>query len=199
MSDDYHGKLSVFKDNSKGSITFVAWRRKIITHAAEWGGETAKQVMLGQLAGVPPDENIDKCNRMYIDLIYNLDKRIYSEDRYTAQGTAEANMYADEGVQAVRTGDITAAGKKRLDAIIKKLCTKYFNLLVTLTSTDDDDEDSNANDIVMLHEHDHEATRLKQIWKELEDTYDDYPDYVIMELKHQLGHGTQTNKTNRSV
>ena len=58
MSDDYHGKLSVFKDNSKGSITFVAWRCKIITHAAEWGGETAKQVMLGQLAGVPPDENI---------------------------------------------------------------------------------------------------------------------------------------------
>ena len=66
------------------------------------------------------------------------------------------------------------------------MCTKYFNLLVTLTSTDDDDEDSNANDIVMLHEHDHESTRLKQIWKELEDTYDDYPDYVIMELKHQL-------------
>ena len=61
--------LSVFKDNAKGSITFVAWRRKIITHAAEWGGETAKQVMLGQLAGVPPDENIDKCNRMYVDLI----------------------------------------------------------------------------------------------------------------------------------
>ena len=38
--------LSVFKDNAKGSITFVAWRRKIITHAEEWGGETAKQVML---------------------------------------------------------------------------------------------------------------------------------------------------------
>ena len=66
--------LSVFKDNAKGTITFVAWRRKIITHAGEWGGETAKQVVLGQLAGVPPDENIDKCNRMYVDLIYNLDK-----------------------------------------------------------------------------------------------------------------------------
>ena len=73
--------LSVFKDNAKGTITFVAWRRKIITHAGEWGGETAKQVVLGQLAGVPPDENIDKCNRMYAYLIYNLDKRIYSKDR----------------------------------------------------------------------------------------------------------------------
>ena len=178
--------LSVFKDNAKGSVTFVAWRRKTITHAEGWGGETAKQVMLGELAGVPPDENKEKCNRMYVDLIYNLDKRIYSDDRYTSQEAAQANAHVDEGVQAVRTGDITAAGKKRLDAIIKKLCTKYFNLLNTLTCTDDDDEDSNANDIVMLHEHDSETNRLKQIWKELADTYDDYPDYVIMELKHQL-------------
>ena len=73
--------LSVFKDNAKGSVTFVAWRRKIITHAEEWGGETAKQVMLGQLTGVPPDETQERCNRMYVDLIYNPDKRIYSEDR----------------------------------------------------------------------------------------------------------------------
>ena len=76
--------LSVFKDNAKGSVTFVAWRRKIITHAEEWGGETAKQVMLGELAGVHPDENKEKCNRMYVDLVYNLDKRIYSDDRYTS-------------------------------------------------------------------------------------------------------------------
>ena len=130
--------LSVFKDNAKGSVTFVAWRRKIITHAEEWGGETAKQVMLGELAGVPPDENKEKCNRMYVDLIYNLDKRIYSDDRYTSQEAAQANAHVDEGVQAVRTGDITAAGKKRLDAIIKKLCTKYFNLLNTLTCTGDE-------------------------------------------------------------
>ena len=153
--------LSVFKDNAKGSVTFVTWRRKIITHAEEWGGETAKQVMLGELAGVPPDENKEKCNRMYVDLIYNLDKRIYSDDRYTSQEAAQANKHVHEGVQAVRTGDITAAGKKRLDAIIKKLCTKYFNLLNTLTCTDDDDEDSNANDIVMLHEHDSETNRLR--------------------------------------
>ena len=90
--------LSVFKDNAKGSVTFVAWRRKIITHAEEWGGETAKQVMLGELAGVPPDENKEKCNRMYVDLIYNLDKRIYSDDRYTSQEAAQANAHVDEGV-----------------------------------------------------------------------------------------------------
>ena len=105
---------------------------------------------------------------------------------YTDASAAVANLDAGSDVPAVRAGDVTAAGKKRLDDIINKTMTRYFNLLNTLTSTEDEDDVTNANDIVMLHEHDNKSIRLKQIWKELGESYDDYPDYVIMELSHQL-------------
>ena len=98
--------LSVFKDNVKGSITFVAWRRKIITHAAEWGGETAKQVMLGQLAGVPPDENIDKCNLCSSSTRRCNERRVmrtedsserWAHDKQTHEQTTQTTQRAEEG------------------------------------------------------------------------------------------------------
>eukprot|EP00937_MAST-01D_sp_MAST-1D-sp2_P004613 g4613.t1 len=45
---------------------------------------------------------------------------------------------------------------------------------------------SSAHDIIALHEHDDPRERLKNVWAELEDSFDDYPDYVVLSIKHQL-------------
>ena len=163
--DLVHGRtasLARFFDNRKGTISFVTWRRKVIMHAEEWGGTTGRDIMLGELYGVDPGQSARACKKIYVDLITNQDKRVYSEDRYTDASAAVANMDAGSDVPAVRAGDVTAAGKKRLDDIINKTMTRYFNLLNALTSTEDEDDVTNANDIVMLHEHDNKSIRLKQ-------------------------------------
>ena len=75
--------VSTFEDNRKGTVTFVTWRRQVLTYAEEWGGETGRLTMLGELHGVDPGHPAAACKKIYVDLIYNQDIRVYPEDRYT--------------------------------------------------------------------------------------------------------------------
>ena len=52
--------IPLFKDQRKGTVTFVVWKEHLAIFAGELGGETAKKVLFGKISGISATESQEK-------------------------------------------------------------------------------------------------------------------------------------------
>jgi hypothetical protein len=162
--------IGIFTGNAPGSkLPFATFKDNFRRKATNEGSETSKKILFGEFdIDVKTAQDMD--NRSALDTIHN-DLIVWPghrEPRDLYEWTDDDDYY------------YTLNGINHLDILTQRIATVHYNELLASTAGE-------ARDEVLLHEReDDPIKRLKLTWKAMNTRFDDYPEYIILEITQRL-------------